>query len=178
VLVDEAYCDFAGDDLASFAVTSERTVVLRTLSKAFGLAGLRVGYAVGPAQLVAEIEKSRGPYKVGGVAEAAAVSVLSRDLDWVRGRAQDVRLQREQLAGALADRSVPAFASEANFLLVPVPGTAAEWNRRMRARGVAIRPFGNVPGAGDCIRVSIGPRQMMQRFLAALDEVMTEMQNA
>lgn len=175
VLVDEAYADFAGDDFVAAAVASDRTVVLRTMSKAFGLAGFRIGYGVGPAALVAEIEKSRGPYKVGGVAEAAALAVLSRDMGWVRDRVADVLDTRQRVAGELARRGSPAFDSAANFLLVPVPGRAAEWNLRLRQRGVGVRPFGALPGAGECIRVSIGPWEMMERFLSAFDDVMPEM---
>lgn len=175
VLVDEAYADFAREDFVASAVSSDRTVVLRTMSKAFGLAGLRIGFGVGPASLVAEIEKSRGPYKVGGVAEAAALAVLSRDMGWVRDRVADVLDTRERIAGELARRGTPAYDSAANFLLVPVPGSAAEWNLRLRRRGVAIRPFGALPGAGECIRVSVGPWEMMERFLSAFDDVMPEM---
>jgi histidinol dehydrogenase len=178
VLIDEAYADFAADNLVDFAVNSDRTVVLRTLSKAFGLAGLRVGFAVGPARLIAEIEKSRGPYKVGGVAESAALSVLSRDLAWVRERAQDVQANRDRLAGALTARGTAAYASAANFLLLPVPGTAAAWNVELRRRGVAVRPFAAVPGAGECLRVSVGPWPLMERFLAAFDDVFSMIRDA
>ena len=175
VLVDEAYAEFAYDDMVEFAVTSDRTVVMRTMSKAFGLAGLRVGYALGPAALMAEIEKSRGPYKVNGLAEAAALAVLQHDLDWVRARVQDVRQNRDRLAEALVGRGVRTWPSAANFLLAAVTGEAADWNRELRARGVAVRPFPGLAGAGDCIRVSVGPWPMMQAFLSAFDDVMTTM---
>jgi histidinol-phosphate aminotransferase len=178
VLLDEAYADFARDDFVSAAVRSVRTVVLRTMSKAFGLAGLRIGFAVGPARLIAEIEKSRGPYKVSGVAEAAALSVLSGDLDWVRARAREVCGNRARLAEALTARGARPLESAANFLLVPVPGSAAEWNARLRARGVAVRPFPALSQLGECIRVTIGPWRMMERFVDAYDDAMTAVQGA
>jgi len=178
VLIDEAYADFAGDDFLAAAIASDRSVVLRTMSKAFGLAGLRIGFAVGPAPLVAEIEKSRGPYKVGGVAEAAALSILSRDTEWVRERAREVQANRARLASELEARGMTPFPSAANFLLVPVPGTAGGWNVRLRQRGVGIRPFGALPGAGECIRVSVGPWEMMDRFLSAFDDVLPEMMDS
>jgi histidinol dehydrogenase len=172
VLIDEAYADFADDDFAAFAAVSARTLVLRTLSKAYGLAGLRVGFAVGPAALIDEVEKSRGPYKVSGVAAAAALSVLSRDRQWVAERAAEVRQNRERLAAELTRRGVRVWPSAANFVLVGVPGSAAEWNGRLRARGVAARPFPAVPGAGECLRVTVGPWPALERFLAAFDEVL------
>jgi histidinol-phosphate aminotransferase len=172
VLIDEAYADFADDDFAAFAAGSARTIVLRTLSKAYGLAGLRVGFAVGPAALIEEVEKSRGPYKVSGVAAAAALSVLSGDRQWVADRAAEARQNRDRLAAELIGRGVRVWPSAANFVLVGVPGSAAEWNGRLRARGVAARPFAAVPGAGECLRVTVGPWPALERFLAAFDEVM------
>ncbi|HEX6558319.1 MAG TPA: aminotransferase class I/II-fold pyridoxal phosphate-dependent enzyme, partial [Longimicrobiales bacterium] len=83
LLLDEAYADYGDDDHARFAASSKRTVSLRTLSKVYGLAGLRVGYAIGPREVILEIEKSRGPYKVNGVAEAVAARVVSADGAWV-----------------------------------------------------------------------------------------------
>jgi histidinol dehydrogenase len=175
VLIDEAYADFAGDDMAAFAAASDRTVVLRTLSKAFGLAGLRLGFAVGPAPLVAEIEKSRGPYKVSAVADAAARAVLSHDLGWVRDRVREVQQNRDRLAAELGGRSVRCWPSAANFVLAQVPGTAGDWNGRLRALGVAARPFAALPQAGECLRVSVGPWPMMARFLEAFDDVLNTM---
>jgi len=172
VTIDEAYADFAGDDLAQYAAASRSTLVLRTLSKAYGMAGLRVGFAVGPAPLIAEVEKSRGPYKVNAVAEQAALRVLASDLGWVQDRVAEVAANRARLLAELRARSLTAWDSAANFLLFRCRGTAAAWNRELRARGVAVRPFNAVPGAGgDCLRVSIGPWPMMERFLEAYDEV-------
>jgi histidinol dehydrogenase len=178
VLVDEAYADYADDHLVDVAVRSERCIVVRTLSKAFGLAGLRVGFAVGPAALIREVEKSRGPYKVSAVAEAAALAVLSGDAGWVQDRVREVRLNRDRLSSELAGRGVVHWPSAANFLLVQVPGSAADWNGRLRARGVAVRPFPQLRHGGECIRVSIGPWHMVQRFLDAFDRETEKMRGA
>jgi histidinol-phosphate aminotransferase len=174
VLIDEAYADFAGEDLGRWAAESDRAIVLRTLSKAYGLAGLRVGYAVGPPRLIAEIEKSRGPYKVGGVAEAAALAVISRDLGWVRGNVAAVRENRTKLASQLGALGLRVWRSAANFVLVELPpelGGARECADRLRERGVAVRPFEAVPQAGECLRVSVGPWPMMEAFIDALAAV-------
>jgi histidinol dehydrogenase len=177
VLVDEAYADFAGDgeDLRRWAAASRNVVVLRTLSKAWGLAGLRVGYAVGPPALVAEIDKARGPYKVGGVAEAAVLAALAHDAAWCRAAVLDVIAHRARLAAALRERGLSPLPSEANFLFVPLDaarGGAPAIAAALRARGVAVRPFAGLPVVGGGIRVGVGPWPLMERFLAALDAVL------
>lgn len=180
VLIDEAYADFAdaasdsgvgGDDFVGFAVASTRTIVLRTFSKAYGLAGLRAGFAIGPAELIREIEKSRGPYKINALAEAAATAVLEQDGAWVRKRIDTVRENRGRLAIELARLGLVPLPSAANFLLVPLPdwaGTALDLGARLAAEGVAVRPFPALPRVGDCIRVTIGPWPMLQTFIDAL----------
>ncbi len=170
VLLDEAYADFGTGTWTRRAVASENVVVLRTLSKAYGLAGLRIGFAVGPARLVAEIEKSRGPYKVSAAADAAARAVLAEDAAWVAGVVAAVKQNRGRLRDELTGRGLGVWPSAANFLLLraPAPGFAAA----LRAGGVAVRSFAGLPGAGDCVRVSIGPWPLMERFLEAVDRIM------
>lgn len=170
VLIDEAYIDFAQETgVARSAVASSRTVVLRTLSKAWGLAGLRVGLAIGPAALIAEIEKSRGPYKVSALAERAAVAALTDGRSWAEARVREAVDARERLAERLRELGLPAIPSAGNFLLIPLPAghLAADWNLRLRARGIAVRPFSAVAGAGECVRITVGPWPAMERFLDA-----------
>jgi histidinol dehydrogenase len=177
VIIDEAYVDFAEDDVIADALESDRAFVLRTFSKAFGLAGLRVGFAVGPAALIREIEKSRGPYKVNGAAEAAALALLEHDMSRVRDSIGAVRENRGRLAAALAARGVHVWPSAANFVLCAVPGSALDWNGRLRAQGVAVRPFPATAGR-ECIRVTVGPWPLMERFLAAFDTVLEGQRSA
>ncbi|MDQ3517201.1 MAG: histidinol dehydrogenase [Gemmatimonadota bacterium] len=184
VLLDEAYADFADNDQTRWASTSDRLVSLRTLSKSYGLAGLRIGYAVGPAPLISEIEKARGPYKISAPAEAAALAVLREDRAWVADVIAQVRVNRERLAQELVDLDVQAYDSAANFLLMRVPDAfspdAADRARGFAAalagHGVAVRAFPALPQAGDCIRVSIGPWPMLESFLAAMRGVLTATQ--
>jgi histidinol-phosphate/aromatic aminotransferase/cobyric acid decarboxylase-like protein len=170
LLLDEAYADFADGDLTSSAARSDRMISLRTMSKAFGLAGLRVGIAIGPALLIREIEKSRGPYKVNNLAEAAALELLARDADWVRQHIDVVKESRLRLTDELQRRGYTVFPSGGNFILMQVPAvtTAQSLATRLRTLGVAVRPFPALPQVGDCIRVTVGPWSMMQRFLTAL----------
>lgn len=173
LLLDEAYADFGDADHAVFAASSSRTVSLRTLSKANGLAGLRIGYGIGPAEVIREIEKSRGPYKVSAVASAAACGTLSADKGWVEDVVARTRENRIRLADELGALGLAIWPSSANFILIKLPTgkTAAAANMELRARGVAVRPFADVPHAGECIRVTIGPWPLMEQFLNALTEV-------
>ena len=179
VIVDEAYGEFTSGTFAAEAPAHERLLVVRTMSKAFGLAGLRVGYAIGHPRLVAEVEKSRGPYKVNAIAERAAIAALSGDMQWVSERIGEVISNRERLSGALRDLNVfDVVPSAANFVLAvvrpDVPLRAAGIAASLRARGIAIRPFSDLPGFGDAIRITVGPWEMMQQCVEALGDVCRE----
>ncbi len=172
ILIDEAYADFTDDDFLAAAAESERTIVLRTFSKAYGLAGLRVGFAVGAAEVIREVEKARGPYKVNRLGEAAAIAALADVEEWVPRIVAEVRAGREFLLDALVERGFAPLPSGANFILLPL-GTkdAAGITATFREEGVAVRPFPGLEGIGDAIRISIGPRPELDRFLKALDKV-------
>ncbi|HEU4642336.1 MAG TPA: histidinol-phosphate transaminase [Gemmatimonadaceae bacterium] len=169
VILDEAYGEFLGHGFIASAPARENLLVTRTMSKAFGLAGLRIGWATGHPSLVREVEKSRGPYKVSAVAERAACAALGEDLDWVRARVADARAARDRLASALRAMGLAPLPSAANFLLVPVADAPAV-ARRLRECDVAVRPFTALPGIGDALRVTAGPEPMMDALLRALRE--------
>jgi histidinol dehydrogenase len=172
VILDEAYAEFMGEGFLRSAPSYENLLVVRTLSKAFGLAGARIGYAAGNAALVREVEKSRGPYKVSVPAERAALAALDEDHEWVRSRITEVRTNRTRLARSLTDLGLAALPSDANFVLVPVRDASglARTLRRPDGSGVAVRPFVSLPAIGDAIRITIGPWPMMEAALAALEE--------
>ncbi|HSM03265.1 MAG TPA: histidinol-phosphate transaminase [Longimicrobiales bacterium] len=172
VLVDEAYADYAGESLISEVVDHPRVLVVRTLSKAYGLAGLRVGLGFGSADLVREVEKSRGPYKVSRLAEAAAVAALRDEEGWLQETVTACVANRERLTEALRLRGLDPLPSRTNFVLVPVErGRARELVLALREREVAVRPFLDCPDVGDALRMTVGPWPLMERLLAALDQV-------
>jgi histidinol-phosphate aminotransferase len=176
VIIDEAYAEFADVDLSPLAIANERVLVTRTMSKAFGLAGLRIGYATGAPALVAEVEKSRGPYKVSALAERAALAALGDGLAWARDRVAEAIANRQRLTAALEARGLSPIRSDANFVLVPVADANAR-ARHMRTLGVAVRPFERMAPvtdalratSGSALRISIGPWEMIEAALAALD---------
>ena len=171
VILDEAYAEFAEASHLDLVTASDRVLATRTMSKAFGLAGLRVGYAIGAPALVAEVEKSRGPYKVSSVAEHAAVTALEQDRAWVTDHVREARASRERLGESLRKLGLEPLPSQANFVLVPVSG-APRIASRMRERGVAVRAFESLPQVGDALRITAGPSAMIDEALGVLSEVL------
>lgn len=170
VIIDEAYAEFADENFLDLATTRSNVIVVRTMSKAFGLAGLRIGYAVGNPEIIAEIEKSRGPYKVNIFAEKAAICALTEDLDWVNEKIVEAKVNRARLMSELMDMGFKPIPSQANFILVPI-NNATEVDRQMRALGVAVRPLPDLAVVGDALRISIGPWEMMEECLKILKKV-------
>ncbi|MBA3891163.1 MAG: histidinol-phosphate aminotransferase family protein [Gemmatimonadaceae bacterium] len=175
VIIDEAYADFSASDAIELACTSDRVLVLRTLSKAFGLAGLRVGYGVGAPALVQAVEKARGPYTVNAVAERAAVAALRDDAAWVAARIGDAVAAREWLATELGALGLDPAPSEANFVFVPV-ADAAQVAARMADAGVRVRAFDRLPAftpalersRGSALRITVAPAAELEPAVAAL----------
>lgn len=169
VVLDEAYIDYASvPSRAVEAASSERLLVIRTMSKAFGLAGLRVGWAVGPPRLIGELEKARGPYKVGTVAERAALVTLTEERQWVADRVRETLALRARFIDALKAQGFTPLPSEGNFVLVPVSQDAERLADRMRERGVSVRAFPKLQGLGDAVRITIGPWPLLAACLEAL----------
>ncbi|RYZ39831.1 MAG: histidinol-phosphate aminotransferase family protein [Myxococcaceae bacterium] len=172
VLIDQAYVEFSrGGDFMDLARSRPNVLVTRTMSKAFGLAGLRVGWAVGAPSLVAEVEKARGPYKHTALGEAVAVSALAEDVAWMEACAAEAVENRERLRGGLKVLGLEPLPSEANFLLVPVP-EARRVGEGMRERNVNVRVFEGLAGVGDALRIGCGPWPLMATALKALKEAL------
>ena len=175
LVLDEAYADFAETSFLRRAASEPRLVVARTASKALGLAGLRCGYAVAAPQTALEIEKSRGPFKVSRLAAEAAAAALTDGGDWLERVIRTCREFRGRLAEELSRRGLAPLESHTNFLLFPAPsGDAVADALRLRDLGVALRPFGDVPDVGDGLRVTVGPWPLMERFLEALDALLSD----
>jgi histidinol-phosphate/aromatic aminotransferase/cobyric acid decarboxylase-like protein len=129
-----------------------------------------VGYAIGDPAVVAEIEKSRGPYKVNALAQRAAVAALTYDRTWVEEHVQEAVTNRDRLARALVAIGLAPMPSDSNFILVPV-NDATEWDRRLRDHGIAVRPFNSLPNIGDALRISVGPWHMLEQCIDVLGSV-------
>lgn len=181
VIVDEAYMEFAGTTVVDLVAKYDRLLITRTFSKAFGLAGLRVGYGIGSPEIVAELEKARGPYKVNGLGAYAVRVALDSDLDWIRTHVALAVAGREELRNALATRGIDSIASSANFLFAPFKDASAI-AKAMRERGVAVRAFSNLlpvspalrASNGSALRITVGPRDVIATALNVLDQALDE----
>lgn len=182
VLIDEAYAEFAPEVFVDLVRQNERVVVARTFSKAFGMAGLRVGYGIAGVEVARLIERARGPYKVGRPAEQAVLAALEPTADglmWVRSRAAQAIESRDRLSASLRAMGLTVLPSAANFVMVP-DGRANTFATELRARGVGVRWFGGLPSAipdfaraqGAALRIGVGPWDSMQRLLDAFAEVL------
>ena len=168
VIVDEAYTEYAEASAVDLVGPGSRLLILRTLSKAFGLAGLRVGYAIGAPDLIAAVEKSRGPYKVNVIAEHAAIAALSADAGWVRTRVSETIANRRHLASRLTALGLPPLPSGANFLFSPT-ADAVRLERALWDCGVGIRLYTGLRGIGDAIRMTVGPWPLMESLIGGLE---------
>lgn len=176
VLVDEAYVEFAGEEasVAPWVEHEGRLMVLRTLSKAFALAGLRVGYLLANPSVVDALAAVRQIYSVDVLAQAVALVAVERR-DALAPVVADVVAERARLAAGLAGLDgVRVWPSAANFVLVRVPH-AAEVRRRLRdEHSVLVRDFSSAPGLDDCLRVTVGTREENDALLDALAAIRGE----
>lgn len=173
IIVDEAYHEFVVDsDYRSQierAVASPNIVVLRTFSKVYGMAGMRVGYAVGPRELIRELDRYRTEMSVGVVSAACAVTSLE-DPDYAADQ-QSLNLEARQiLEEGLADLGLACWESETNFVMCNLRRPMMPVNRAMADRGVLVgRLFPAVP---EHLRISVGTPEQMHRCLEALRAVL------
>jgi len=173
VVLDEAYCDYVErtDYTRSIDLVKQgrNLLVLRTFSKVYGLAGLRMGYGIGPAGLLEELNKLRTPFNTSNVAQAAALAALD-DTEHVRRSVESNRAGLKQLGGRLAAIGVPFVPSFTNFLLVELGDEVKEIADDLMKRGVIVRPMGWM-GFPTAVRVSVGTAQENEKFLSAISEI-------
>jgi histidinol-phosphate aminotransferase len=169
VVVDEAYAEYVTapdyQSMLSEAASHPNVAVLRTFSKVYGLAGLRIGYGVANPELIAALRRTQAPFPVTNVAQAAALASLELHHD-VANRVRENDEGRIFLLGELRSRGARPADSQANFVYF-VPSTpAAELAEALMGEGVIVRPL------GDGLRVSIGTAHDNRRFIDAYDSVM------
>jgi len=168
VLVDEAYADFAEDDALPLLREFGNVLVSRTLSKSYSLAGLRLGYAVGPADLIEAMYKIKDSYNTDVFAQRVAEAAI-RDQAWMKQNADAILATRVRCTTLLEERGYTVLPSATNFLFArPADGNAATVFQNLREHNVIIRYF---PGTttGEYLRISIGTDAEMDRFFTVLD---------
>ena len=170
VAVDEAYVAFADGSALDLARRNDRVIVLRTLSKSHGLAGLRLGFGIAHPDLLAGLAKVKDSYNVDAVAAAVGAAAV-RDVAYTRETVERIRRTRARLGRALADRGFRIWPSQANFVLArPADGDARRLYHGLRERGVLVRYFAE-PGLADKLRITVGTEQETTRLLSALADL-------
>jgi histidinol-phosphate aminotransferase len=174
VLVDEAYFHFYGETVIDLVGTVPNLFVARTFSKAYGLAGMRVGLLAGPIESMRWIRRVLSPYSVNSLALACLPPAIEDTpyLDWYVG---EVLAARTDFEAALDAAGLRRWPSRANFILVDIGPLHAEFVRVMRAAGVLVRDRSADPGCDGRVRITIGTREQMRLAIAALNETMAAM---
>ena len=173
VLVDEAYFEFYEQSMLAARKECPNLFVARTFSKAYGMAGLRVGALIGDAEQMRSVRRVSSPYNVNAVALACLPEALG-DQDYIREYASEVRASRSRLERALEGMGIQFWPSQANFVLARV-GAVAAFVEHMRRRGILVRDRSSDHGCEGCVRITLGPRAHADRLFAALQETCEEL---
>lgn len=172
VICDEAYAEFSGETLMPMVASHPNLLIFRTLSKAFALAGQRVGYVVAAPEVIGMLDRFRQPYNVGLFSQIAAEAVLGHET-WMEETARRIAADRDRLFQHLDGLDgVRPCPSRANFILfrVEAPRKAEGVWRGLRERGVSVRIFRGAPGLEDFLRVTIGTPFENETFLSSLQD--------
>ncbi len=178
VVVDEAYREFDTDpdspDGVEIASRRPNVLSLRTMSKAYGLAGLRVGYAVGDPAVIGALRKVAIPFSVNALAQAAALAALAAQQD-LMPRWQQIRAERKRVTAGLREAGFDVPDSQANFVWLPLQERAAEFAAHCERHGVIVRAFSDVTGG---VRITIGSPEENDQLLAAAATYSPEMRSS
>jgi histidinol-phosphate aminotransferase len=176
VVLDEAYIHYAvsvglRDSVEAYR-KQKNLLILRTFSKVYGLAGLRIGYAIGKVELLTAMNKLRTPFNTSGVAQAAALAALD-DKEHVERCIATNAAERKRLSEGLTKLGLRPVVSEANFVFVPAGPDAKEISEELLHLGVIVRPLGWM-GLPEAIRISVGVKEENEKCLAALGQVLAK----
>jgi histidinol-phosphate aminotransferase len=174
VFVDEAYFHFHGETVIDLVGVIPNLVVARTFSKAYGLAGMRLGLLAGPVELMRWVRRVLSPYSVNSIALATLPSALE-DADYLDWYVGEVIAARAEFENALDSAGLRRWPSRANFVLVDIGSRHAEFVQHMSAAGVLVRDRSSDPGCDGRVRITIGTRQQMQHAVTALRETLSAM---
>jgi len=174
VLVDEAYFHFFGETVMDLIGSVPNLMVARTFSKAYGLAGFRLGVLAGPVELMKWVRRVLSPYSVNSLALACLPAALEDTayLDWYVG---EVLAARGEFEAVLDELSVRRWPSRANFVLVEIGEKHRDFVRLMSAGGVLVRDRSNDPGCDGCVRITIGTGEQMLEAVEVLRRTMSEL---
>ena len=171
LVVDEAYVDFSTGGCIRLIDDHPNAIVVRTMSKSFSLAGMRIGFAFAPAALVTGMWKVKDHYNINRLSLIAAEAALE-EIDAMRANAARVQKTRRRLSGQLREMGFYVWDSHANFVLARSNGDAAALYEGLKERKILVRYFSEPPRLADCLRISIGTDAETDALLTALTELL------
>jgi histidinol-phosphate aminotransferase len=177
VLVDEAYFEFCGQTLLNCRNEVPNLFVARTFSKAYGLAGLRMGVLAGVEEQMRLVRKVSSPYNVNAVALACLPQALG-DRAYIQNYVKEALESRSRLEHTLEANGIQFWPSRANFVLLRVGSSSADsaaFVEQMRRHGILVRDRSSDHGCEGCVRITLGPREHTDRLLTALQETLEEL---
>ena len=172
--MDEAYFEFHGQTVIPDVVGLPNLFVARTFSKAYGLAGLRIGILVGPRKQMPMVRRVSSPYSVNAVALLALSEALA-DGEFVVNYVSQVKAGRARLENELTNVGIAWWPSEANFVLMRIGERHRDFVGSMRQRGILVRDRSADPGCDGCVRITLGTTEQTDRLLSAVRDVVTEL---
>jgi histidinol-phosphate aminotransferase len=175
IFIDEAYFHFYGQTVLDLIGRAQNVIVARTFSKAYGLAGLRLGVLAAGEDSMQWLRRVISPYSVNSIALACLPGALA-DQAYVDNYVNEVLRARAEFTAALDGMGIPHWPSQANFVLVYIGSLHAAFSRAMKGHGVLVRDRSADPGCRGCVRITIGDRAQMQRAVQAMTESLREIE--
>lgn len=173
IIVDEAYAEYSSEGFIPYINEFDNLIVTRTFSKAYGLAGMRVGYLAANKKLATMMQKVKIPYSLNKISEAVAVAAL-QNTEYLKTGQRIVNEQREKLSRGLSELGFEVFPSEGNFIMFRVKVPSDEFVSRLAAKGILIRDFGKRRMLENCVRTTIGTEELNELLLSKIKEVNEE----
>lgn len=171
LVIDEAYVDFAEENALELTKKYNNVIVLRTLSKGYSLAGLRLGFGIANPNLIAQLNKVKDSYNVDALAYLVAAAAIA-DRDYMTANAQKIKVSREKLAVTFKELGFKVWPSQTNFLLVrPPQGDAERIYQALKMQGILIRYF-KQPRLEDKLRITVGTEEQNQILVKTLREIL------
>ncbi|MCX6353335.1 MAG: histidinol-phosphate transaminase [Candidatus Aureabacteria bacterium] len=170
LVIDEAYVDFARKNCQGLLAKHKNVIILRTLSKSFSLAGLRVGYALAEKTIIENLHKVKDSYNVSRLSIAGGAAALG-DIAWMRENMKKIIASRRRLVWGLKELGFSIYPSESNFVLARIEFYPAEQiYRQLKRRKILVRYY-DTPVLKDCLRISIGTDQDIKRLIVEIAEI-------
>lgn len=173
IVIDEAYFEFSRTTVRPYLDRNPNLVILRTFSKAFSFAAMRVGYVMGAKDVITELRRVRQPYSVNAFSQWAA-QVVYRERMLFEQTIYDITSERDRISAELEGmQGVESFPSEANYVMFRIDHACDVWHDLLYSHSVYIRDLSRAPGLENCLRVTIGSREENDAFLAAMRSIVS-----